>query len=543
MFLSSAIPLYLKNREDLGYQYLVLWPFGLATLTTAAVVGMLLLMLRKQSRLVPCLWGYYFCGLAALPYMSAREMALPVVADMSLLAILALLVIVLAVVFGRRFSVEGGARFFAVLTVAFVSLDAAKLIQARGEEPSLDNVEFAALRAPENTPPDARQRPNVYHLLFDEYQTDMFLQTLTPAVKDQLPGFVLFPQTTTYFGRTAMSLASVFSGRTYDFGSSQDEYNRAAFESDRSILYWLKQAGYETRAYLHPVYAFEQTLFDNRRFHKNADSYSLPAATRLFAQLWTYSALPRPLSARLLPASEMEQFDNQNVLSFKAPLNSYYAFRNYLEEEASFSPQARYTFVHLLLPHFPYIMTEDCGFSTDGARTSAMQQSQCATSLIVQFANRLKALGRYDDAMIIVQADHGARFVVRRNKLVNVGGRGVYSNIWSRARSRALLLMKPPGQGAERTFRSSEIPASLLDIAATVRETLDLQGPRPTDGQNLLGPDSEISERKRYYHFFDKKGPEEWTDDMHRYEINGDRIKLLGIVKLENNPKPGMNND
>jgi arylsulfatase A-like enzyme len=172
-----------------------------------------------------------------------------------------------------------------------------------------------------------------------------------------------------------------------------------------------------------------------------------------------------------------------------------------------------------------------------------MQQSQCATSLIVQFANRLKALGRYDDAMIIVQADHGARFVVRRNKLVNVGGRGVYSNIWSRARSRALLLMKPPGQGAERTFRSSEIPASLLDIAATVRETLDLQGPRPTDGQNLLGPDSEISERKRYYHFFDKKGPEEWTDDMHRYEINGDRIKLLGIVKLENNPKPGMNND
>jgi hypothetical protein len=225
-------------------------------------------MLRKHRRLVPWLWGYYFCGLAVLPYLSAREMALPVIAEISLLVILALLVMVLAVVFGRRFSVEGGARFFAVLTVAFVSLDAAKLIQARGEEPSLDNVEFAALEAPENTLLDGRQRPNVYHLLFDEYQTDMFLQTLTPAVKDQLPGFVLFPQTTTYFGRTAMSLASIFSGRTYDFESSQDEYKRAAFESDRSILYWLKQAGYETRAYLYPVYAFEQTLFDN---HRTAD--------------------------------------------------------------------------------------------------------------------------------------------------------------------------------------------------------------------------------------------------------------------------------
>jgi hypothetical protein len=362
-------------------------------------------------------------------------------------------------------------------------------------------------------------------------------------VKEQLPGFVLFPQATTYFGRTAMSLASIFSGRTYDFGSSQDEYQRAAFETDRSILYWLSQAGYETRAYLYPIYTFEQTLFDNRRFHNNADSYSLPAATRLFVQLWTYSALPRPLSARLLPASEMEQFDNKNVLSFKAPLNSYYAFQSYLEEEASFSPQARYTFVHLLLPHFPYVMTEDCGFSTDGARTSPMQQSQCTTSLIVKFVNRLKALGRYDDAMIIVQADHGARFAVSRNKLISVEGHGVYSNIWSRARSRALLLIKLPGQGAESTFGSSEIPASLLDIAATVRDTLDLQGPWPTDGHNLFSPASETFGRKRYYHFFDKKGPKEWTDEMHRYEINGDQIKLLGVVKLENNPIPKKNSD
>jgi hypothetical protein len=249
------------------------------------------------------------------------------------------------------------------------------------------------------------------------------------------------------------------------------------------------------------------------------------------------------LSAKLLPASEIEQFDNKNVLSYKAPLNSYYAFQSYLDEEASFSPRARYTFVHLLLPHFPYVMTKDCGFSTDGARTSPIQQSQCATSLIVEFANRLKALRRYDDAMIIVQADHGARFVVRGNKLISVEGRGVYSNIWSRARSRALLLMKPPGQGVESTFRDSEIPASLLDIAATLRETLGLQGPWPTDSQNLFGPFSESPKRKRYYHFFDKKGPEEWTDEMHRYEINGDRIKLLGTVKLENNPMPGMNND
>jgi hypothetical protein len=145
--------------------------------------------------------------------------------------------------------------------------------------------------------------------------------------------------------------------------------------------------------------------------------------------------------------------------------------------------------------------------------------------------------------MIIVQADHGAFYVVRGDKLISVYGRGLYSNIASRARSRALLLIKPPGRGAETTFRSSEIPASLLDIAATIRETLDLQGPRPTDGQNLFGPVSETPKRKRYYHFFDKKGPKEWTDEMHRYEINGDRIKLLGIVKLENNPIPEMNTD
>ena len=45
-------------------------------------------------------------------------------------------------------------------------------------------------------------------------------------------------------------------------------------------------------------------------------------------------------------------------------------------------------------------------------------------------------------------------------------------------------------------------------------------------------------ERPRYYHFYEKKGRHEWTDEMTRFRIDGNRITNEGVIRLRDNPRP-----
>jgi hypothetical protein len=54
----------------------------------------------------------------------------------------------------------------------------------------------------------------------------------------------------------------MFSSRSYDLQSPQGNYLWNAYNTDASMLHWLKKAGYSTHGYLYPVYRFPLSLFD-----------------------------------------------------------------------------------------------------------------------------------------------------------------------------------------------------------------------------------------------------------------------------------------
>ncbi len=53
---------------------------------------------------------------------------------------------------------------------------------------------------------------------------------------------------------------------------------------------------------------------------------------------------------------------------------------------------------------------------------------------------------------------------------------------------------------------------------------------------DLLTKRENNQQRVRYYHFFEKKGRNEWTDEMTRYRIEDGQLFLEGKIKLKNNP-------
>lgn len=545
IFLSTSIPLYLGNQVELHHKIDILYPFAILAITialTATFVFLLSGRFRSKRLLRYFFWMYFLFGILFLSVSSLHGIQIALAYKVCLTVILLCLVFSAAVLIDRKLSLQDGVNFFAIASLLFIAIDLVQLYSKLEINAPLYSQRNNFALEVDASVSELERLPNIYHIVLDEFQTDMFVQTLDEGVKSKLAGFRFFADTTTLFGRTGMSLPSIFTGQAYDFSTAQIDYQQRAFNSDSSFLYWLRRAGYQVSAYLHPVYDFEQNLFEYATYHKDLyhkDTEELGAERnqQVFRNLWVYSVFPLAVAKRIIDHEYIEQQDNQNVLDPAAPVLSLNTMRQVLAEETRLGDDGRYVFVHLILPHFPYVLAEDCSYSENLAKTSVLSQSHCATKLIIELVAKLKQLGRFSDSLIIIQSDHGARFALQGSRLLSVEGLGTDSLEWSKARSRSLLLIKPNGVSGKRDdFIVSSIPASLLDIAPTLVRALKLETSMTMSGINLLDPKIDVVNRIRYYHFFDKKGKNGWTDEITRYRIEGGEVRNEGAIKLTSNP-------
>jgi hypothetical protein len=177
----------------------------------------------------------------------------------------------------------------------------------------------------------------------------------------------------------------------------------------------------------------------------------------------------------------------------KHALETGTAFVGRLREAA----RPRVDFLHVLLPHFPWhyladgrdynalpvhgngLVGQDWASNTlaASARVRHLQQLQATDALLGAVTDRLHELDVYDDALIVVTADHGVAFE---------GGRpirGVSPTTWPEIMWTPLFV-KLPGQHEgvvdDRTARS-------IDVVPTIADALGIDIPWEVDGISLLG--------------------------------------------------------
>jgi len=540
LFVCSTNSLYLQNQEDLGHQVDVLFPF-VCLLVIVSLFGLILSFLSKYQVLRVMLWGYYLLGPFFLVYSVLRgsftaTMDLPVS-----FGIIGFLYVFATVAAYKKVSLSFAAKVFGCIGIVLL-LNEGVSFARRFESHVTGLSSFSSNTTRSKT---AQQRmPNIYHIVFDEYQTDMFQLTLSPEVKRKLSGFIYFPNNTALFGRTRMSLASMFLGRPYEYDTPQIEYLFRAYNDRESSLHELVSAGYDTYAFLYLNDKHAKKLFHHVVFQKDYAGYAYISDSKsLFISLWIYANFPAFITDKFLRREEIEQLKNQNLLPDVDPLISYASFRKYLEAERYLSESNRYTFMHLIIPHFPNIFYSDCscgGLLENGQlpRTTPIEQSNCATKMILDFVACLRDLGRFDSSMVIISADHGSGYEVVDNKLVNIAHKGSFSKEWSRTRSRALLLVKPPvDNNTGGTFEVSRAETTLMDIAPTILDCAGIGTDLNFEGVSLVGREAALVGRKRYYHFYKKKASRGWTDEVTRFIIEGNEIRKDRVIELTNNPR------
>ena len=406
---------------------------------------------------------------------------------------------------------------FALATMAMTAFDVLQLRRADAVVDETARREFEWQARAAGGSPDAGL-PDIYHIVFDEFQTDMFDAMLDENVKKELRGVTWFPNASTPFGRTEMALASLFSGVPYDYREPPLDYIKDAFTSEQSLLTQLRSLGYQTIGLLHAVYPLgSPSPFELTYFHKDfAKTAPADEQRGLFVSLWLYAYLPESLTRHLLPEHHFDQLTSQTLLPNEAPLVSLLSFRRFLEWESETSRKGgRYIFVHLILPHFPNVLAADCSYRR-GRKTTIVDQTSCAIDEISAFVRLLRDRGRFKDALVLIHGDHGSSYMYEAGKL-RAAQDGFYGRDWSWARSRPLMLIKPAGVGHTRDFMTDERATDLFDLFPTVLANLGKSVPRTLLGSSLLAEPT--FERQRFYHFYDKDRAQIVDGTLKRYRI------------------------
>ena len=188
-------------------------------------------------------------------------------------------------------------------------------------------------------------------------------------------------------------------------------------------------------------------------------------------------------------------------------------FRAFVEQLPAAGERPRLVVLHSLLPHSPWIhlpsgrryparagALERRGFTVGRwadspwtviqAQQRHLLQTRFTDKLLGELLEGLRARGLWDDALVIITADHGISF--RQGEWVRDASPANFVDI-----ANVPLFVKAPGQAAARV---DERAASAVDLLPTVVDVLGLAAPGAGlsfDGASLLGAAGE-SEAKVY---------------------------------------------
>jgi hypothetical protein len=480
--LSAAHDLYLRNQGELDRTVSVLHPFwamaGAAVLLAALVRGA-----QARAPFRVALWAYYLGGfgfvlwgfLRALPH--AHHLALWTLDTAAGAAVFAGAFAVAVGAASRRASPRSVEPLLAVLALVFGAWEVFLLASRLDRSPPPRPRDVAA----EVGSWPRADRPNVYHLILDSFQDELFEASPPRGAGSSFDGFVRFHASAP--GRaTAQVLPTLFTGRDLA-GLGQDERVREGLVGGSSILNDLRRAGYLTIGFV-PRYLYQQhpSALDVTVYHDgNARRVDVRLLHRsLFRRLFISRVLPLAAVARLarghalgFDAAFLRSAQGQRLSTYAAPIVSLSSLESLLEIEPALPGRGRYTLVHVLLPHSPYLLRSDCGHSAAALPTDLIQQTDCTLRMLGRFLDLLGRLGRLDSATVVVHGDHGAGEVWQDGRLVPD----------ETAYARTLLLVK--AEGAHGALRRAGEAARIADVAPTLLAVLGLPRERRFDGRVL----------------------------------------------------------
>lgn len=339
---------------------------------------------------------------------------------------------------------------------------------------------------------------------FDGRRMEEILEE-SPNFLEPLKDFTYYPNVTSEFSPTENSIPYLLTGAEYQENNA-DRFVTYAYNQD-ALIKDMSNKGYDIGLYTHTRYVSEEVkdIVSNYRdnIQRTCDMWEL------------FSIMTQSSRYRMAPflAKNYYQYDSSDiellVVNEKITnIENDLPFYNKLVKEGlgvseNTEMQRAFRFIHMHGAHPPYIMTEEFQYLEYDARRddgwgSGVSQAKGALKIVYEYLNQLKELGKYDDATIVITADHGYTEILsdKDGKMCDI--------------SYPILFVKEPYETNSEQIKVNNAPVCHADIISTLKILIGVEGVGGT-----LKDITEGEERIRTFKICS-------NDQYEKYEINGD---------------------
>lgn len=366
---------------------------------------------------------------------------------------------------------------------------------------------------------DVSAHGNVVVFVLDTFDTAIMDDLLAsrPEAFDELTGFTYFEDSTGSMVPTRYAVPYLLSGELPREGESfsaylNERYDRSSFADD------IAKAGYSMGVYTDSLGkeagGVAQKSVNIHRLEHAEQVVDVPGTLGILYKCAFYRDMPWVAKAPFrFYTDEVNSAMLADDLSEASPDSVPYVMNDaaYFDKLTGHGlrvdagdARGAFRFIHLQGSHYPYTMDENAQFVGEGA-SSMEAQSLGSIAIVSEYVRQLKELGLYEDATVIVTADHGYWY----------SEPGVID-----APTSPLMMVKPACDAAQaaRPLAVSSAPVSHLDFPATVIDAMGGNG--AAYGQTVWQAEGEGRER-RYY----MTSNDGWDDTVIReFVVSGDAM-------------------
>lgn len=370
-------------------------------------------------------------------------------------------------------------------------------------------------------------KSNVIVFVIDTVDTQEFDCVLQqyPDVLDGYDGFTYFRNSVGSMIPTAYGVPFLVSGQMLQGDEDYQTYLDSRF-TNSTFVSDMRAQNYTVSLYADCLYSDKQIVGDQTVNIKATNARDIdPVGTiKILYKVALYRNAPwitKPafwyytddMNQDVLNSGSDTSGENDSITPYVLDDGAYY--RELCERGLTVSDDAgsdgAFKFIHLNGAHVPFTYDEEMG-QPDGG-TDMVRQTRGTFTILSEYLDDLKELGLYDDATIIVTADHGYWNSGIHGSYVDKRADGLTNPI------SPICLVKPAG--ATGSYKVSEAPVSHIDFQPTVLQAMGGDGSAYGEGTSYFDI-HENADRPRY--FVDEIYDGVQETQMNEWVINGDAL-------------------
>lgn len=261
---------------------------------------------------------------------------------------------------------------------------------------------------------------NVFVFVLDSYDNQNIEQILEqdPAFLEPLDGFVRYANTTGKYAFTDLGVPYLLTGEEVAYEYKKDNYAFVANQNS-TVLEEIAEAGYTIGLYTEAGFISqnEYMLVENGRYTNR--TLGISAQMEALTKASRYKSFPFGLKNFFTYSDDDFVEARRTDVELHNVYNDAPFAKQLLEEKISIdeTKKAVFKFYHLHGAHTPYYMNEEF----ENEETDIVTQAKGCMKIVFEFIDQLKKNDLYEDATIIITADHGMNFFDRPERAYELG--------------------------------------------------------------------------------------------------------------------------